>query len=248
MLPPIHLINLDRDGERLQRFTARNRHLANVTRISAADGTALDREKLVRAGTISPDFGCATGSLGCAVSHVRLWQQAVREDRPITVLEDDAVTVHGIEGAAAAVMSALPRDWDFIKWGWTANITAWLDIGLSRISVTGDGKPPLYDAQTLEAFQARSIAPAPVRMLHSFGLFAYSISPKGARAALDFCLPLRNRTIDYACTGTNAEAKGIDAMIWGAYFAMQAFLCMPNLGAHADEGRSIRIAMDRGRA
>src|SRR5262249_27967245 len=116
-----------------------------------------------------------------------------------------------------------------------------------RISVTGDGRKPLYDAQQLDAFQAQDIAAAPVRMLHSFGLFAYSISPKGARAALDFCLPLRNRTIEYACTGTSAEAKGIDAMICGAYPQMQAFLSMPNLAAHVDDGRSVRIALDKAR-
>jgi len=42
----IHLINLDRSPERLTEFTARNRHLTDVTRFTAIDGRHVDRGAL----------------------------------------------------------------------------------------------------------------------------------------------------------------------------------------------------------
>jgi glycosyl transferase family 25 len=244
-MPPIHLINLDRSTERLRRFQERNRHLENVVRVSAVDGAALARSDLVGAGYIAGDLICGPGTLGCAMSHFKLWEKAVQENRALTILEDDAVVAHHFALAATLVMSELPPDWDFIKWGWTLNLFAWLDLGVSRVKLLPYGEAASRDAADLHSFQVRAVPVTPVRMLHSFGLFGYSISPKGARAALGFCLPLRKRAIEFPVAGVALEAIGIDATLCGAYPDMQAFMCLPQLVVHADEGDYVRVKMDR---
>jgi GR25 family glycosyltransferase involved in LPS biosynthesis len=240
----IHVINLDRTTERWRRFNEWNGHL-NTLRSPAADGASLDREGLFRAGYTAEGLAYAPGTLGCAISHIKLWELAVRENRPLTVLEDDIAVARHFEAAAAGALAMLPSDWDFIKWGWTINpLFAWLDVGVSRVRLQGYGQLAYEDSESIRAFQDIQSACAPVRMLHSFGLFAYSISPKGAQAALEYCLPLRNRLITFPDAEVTVDATGIDVLLCGAYPQMQAFVALPSLAVHADENGSIRKEMD----
>jgi GR25 family glycosyltransferase involved in LPS biosynthesis len=239
-----YVINLDRSTERWHRFNEWNSHL-NTRRFSAADGASLNRDGLFRTGYIAEDLAYSPGTLGCAISHIKMWELAVRENRPLTVLEDDVAVAHHFEAAAARALAMLPTDWDFVKWGWTINpLFAWLDVGVSRVVLRGYGSPTYQDVEGIRAFQKNQTACAPVRMLHSFGLFAYSISPKGARTVLEYCLPIRDRLITFPDAGITTKATGIDVLLCGVYPQMRAFVGLPSLVVHADEDDSIRKAMD----
>lgn len=230
-VPPLHLINLDRSVDRLRHFGDWNGHLARVERVPAADGATLSRPELVRSGHVAADFDGGPGSLGCAVSHFRLWELAVRENRALTVLEDDVLVSRHFAAAARHAMSGLPPDWDLVKWGWTPNLGGCVDIGGGvLVRLQGDGEKQTQDAAVLRSFQDGAKATAPVRMLQSFGLFAYSISAKGARAALGACLPLR---------------KGFDETLAQAYPQMRAYVCMPSLVLHSYHDESVRMQLDR---
>jgi GR25 family glycosyltransferase involved in LPS biosynthesis len=245
-LPHIKLINLDRSSDRLDRFREWNGHLENVTRFSGADGLKLDRAELVRSGYIADDLSYGAGTLGCAISHLRLWELAVRENRSITIFEDDVVVAHCFEDMASRAMSDLPANWDFIKWGFSINpLYAWLDVGVSRVRLEGYGEPAPQDAASLRTFQRRENVGGPVRMLHSFALFAYSISAKGARTLLEYCLPLRNRLIEFPDAGVICDATGIDVLVNGAFPQMQAFMFLPHLIGRYDQDDSVRKTLDR---
>ena len=82
-------------------------------------------------------------------------------------------------------------------------------------------------------------------MLHSFGLFAYSISPAGARAALRSCLPLGTRTVESPVGGAATEVAGFDEILAAAYPRMRGFLCMPSLVLHSYRDESVRMQLDR---
>jgi GR25 family glycosyltransferase involved in LPS biosynthesis len=243
-IPSAYVINLDSTPKRWCQFAERNGHL-NVTRFPGADGASLDRMALLQAGYIAEDLSWPPGTLGCAISHIRLWELAVRESRPLTILEDDIAVAHHFEPAAAVTLSALPADWDFVKWGWLINPAfAWLDVGISRVTLHGYGAPAYQDKESIKAFQNTETTSVPVRMLHSFGLHAYSISPKGARCALDYCLPLRNRMITFPDAGITTTATGVDVLLCGVYPQMQAFVALPSLVIVADEEGSVRKAID----
>lgn len=74
-LMPIHVINLDRSPGRLAQFRNRNPHLRNIARFPAIDGQLANKEVLANEGIITDDCSYKAGTLGCAVSHVRLWQK-----------------------------------------------------------------------------------------------------------------------------------------------------------------------------
>jgi len=140
-LPPMHLINLDRSNDRLRLFRERNGHLQNVVRVPAIDGSELDREALVGSGYISRDLAYPNGQLGCAMSHLKLWETAASQERDVTVFEDDVVISYQFEKIAQELMSRLPNDWDIIgEVIFGRHLSGWMWVSLKQdYIVTGDG-------------------------------------------------------------------------------------------------------------
>jgi GR25 family glycosyltransferase involved in LPS biosynthesis len=245
-LPPIHLINLDRSTERLLRFKERNGHLENIVRVGATDGSTLDREALISSGYINRDLPYAAGALGCAVSHVKLWEMAASQDRSVTIFEDDIVVSYQFEKRAREVLSVVPDDWDIIQWGYKFNpLFVWVNLGISKAKLHAYGPRNYKEAGELEKFQTEEFSPAPLRLLHSFGTQGYSISAKGARAALQYCLPLRNRMIRFPDAGVTTPDEGIDCALCGLYPTLKAFICIPQLLIDYGEQDSDRKEIDK---
>ena len=245
-LPPMHVINLDRSPERLRLFNERNQHLGEVTRVRATDGSTLDRAELIRTGYLTEDCTYLAGALGCAMSHVKLWEMAASENRSITIFEDDIASSYQFVPQATALLSALPEDWDFVQWGYILNpLFAWVDAGVSRVRLHGFGPNRFADGSESQRFQSAPVFPAPLKLLHSFGIQGYSISAKGARAALDYCLPLRNRLITFPDAGVTTPDCGIDVAMCGLYPKVKAFICVPQLLIQCDDGASARKAVDQ---
>ena len=86
----IYLINLDRSVDRLRHFNEANKHI-EFTRFAAVDGATLNRATLVERGYVNDDLPYGAGTLGCAMSHIGLWEIAAGENRSITVFEDDVI-------------------------------------------------------------------------------------------------------------------------------------------------------------
>jgi GR25 family glycosyltransferase involved in LPS biosynthesis len=168
IIPQIHLINLERSAERLRLFRERNGHLSDVVRVAASDGATLNREALIGAGSIKSDLPYTPGALGCAMSHIKLWETAVAEDRSMTIFEDDIVVSRHFEKRAREVLSALPPDWDIIQWGYILNpLFVWVDLGVSKVRLEGFGLKKYLE----EAGLAR--APAPASFVRPAGLLNF---------------------------------------------------------------------------
>lgn len=245
VLPPMRVINLARDRQRLELFHARNRHLSRVERREAVDGRGLDRAMLVRSGLMLDDLAYRPGALGCALSHIGLWREAAASQHGLTVFEDDAVTVPDFEAKAGAVLSALPGDWDVVNWGITLNpLFAWVDLGSTRVRLEGYGAPAFAGEARIAAFQAQALAPTAIRLLHGFGLVGTSISAKGARAMLGHVVPLRRRIIEFHGAGVRTEDVGVDVALCGVYPDLKAYVCLPALCLPFDDGVSVRLMAD----
>ena len=57
----------------------------------------------------------------------------------------------------------------------------------------------------------------------------YSVSPAGARALTEMCLPLRKRFIHFEGFGIGIPNNGIDCMMNLAYAKLRSYVCMPPL-------------------
>jgi GR25 family glycosyltransferase involved in LPS biosynthesis len=243
----VYLINLDRSTDRLQRFRHRNRHVPNVIRVSAIDGSTLDRNALMQSGYITGSLSYPSGTLGCALSHIKLWEVAVSEGRSITVFEDDILVSHHFEQRARQVLSFLPEDWGFIQWGSTFASPSyiWVDFGISKATIIQYGNRRYQGAEGQRLFQTEDGFSYPVRLLHSFGFQGYSISAQAARAALEYCLPLRDRMIHFPEVGVTTPDLTLDIALSGFWPNLKAFICLPPLVISAEGEDSVRTLIDK---
>ena len=146
------------------------------------------------------------------------------------------------------MLSFLPRDWDFIQWGslFASPCYVWVDFGISKATVRQYGKRRYQGAEGHRQFQTEDRFSYPVRMLHSFGTQGYSISAAAARAALDYCLPLRDRMIHFPEVEIRTPDQGIDIALSGFWANLKAFICLPPLVIPAEGEDSVRTLMDKG--
>ncbi|MDX8495157.1 glycosyltransferase family 25 protein [Mesorhizobium sp. VK22B] len=228
VMAEIYVINLDRSVGRLEKFRKLNSHLPEVRRFSGFDGKSIDRNKLIEGGVIRSDLEYAPGSLGCAISHVTLWREAVGRHKMITVAEDDAIFSHDFQRHKSSLISNIPADWDFILWSASLRCYAWLDAlpggtGARLEFFPGEVMTRIAD------FQEAEIEPALLRAHYLLGTVCYSVSPRGARALLEWCLPIRPMIVDFAGFGLRLNNTGIDCIMAGVMPSLKAYACLPPL-------------------
>jgi glycosyl transferase family 25 len=223
-----YLINLDRSTDRLARFRADNAFLPNVQRFPAVNGDALNRDTLVSQRVIDPQLAYSDGDLGCALSHLHLWETALRSDAPLTVFEDDTVLNQHFARRSAAVLDGLPEDWDIVLWGWNFDTVMVVDFlpGVSQAIVACDQEAL---RGRLSHFQQLDFDVAAQPLVCAFGLMAYSVSPRGARKLLGNCLPLRPFKLLIGGPSFTVENRSIDVVTNAYYPKLRAFVCFPPL-------------------
>jgi glycosyl transferase family 25 len=225
----IHLINLDRSTDRLATFRAVNSHvMPHVTRFAAIDGKTVTRAAFVEQGIIAPDLGYTDGALGNALSHLALWDMAIRENRSMTICEDDAIFNSSFCAVSVSVLRELPPDWHLITWGWNFDSVLWFDMipGVSRCIGSFDQESL---RKGIDAFQSAKLRPRAYRLLQAFGTICYSVSSVGARLLRQNCLPLRNTTVHVVGLRAAVVNSGMDVALNGVYSHMNCFVSVPPL-------------------
>jgi GR25 family glycosyltransferase involved in LPS biosynthesis len=190
------VISLDSLADRYLDFLAKNsRDDLSFTKFSAIDGKALNREFLIANGVLSSELNYKLGALGCAMSHLSLWNQAVQTNTIIHIAEDDAVFRHDLSDHMRRVLGTI-NDFDLIFWGFNRDLNAAFEIpglgGCMAIMEEADIK----NEDDLIAYQATSCPVFLAKSTRAFGTLSYSISPTGAQKLMTACLPLRPMTQD----------------------------------------------------
>jgi len=237
-LMPTLVVNMENRPDRLARFTKINGFLSGTERLPAVNGHAVDRARMLEVGLIAPTLECSPGALGCALSHVLVWQRAVTENKPMTVFEDDAVVNAGFQTLAPTVIAQLPPDWDIISWGWNFDNPLVIDllpgVGASAVHCNQD-----MLRKNLDRFQQLPLQPRPVRMLAFSGTLGYTVSPRGAGRLIGGCIPLRPLPglIDLR---TGKGYYGIDLAMSALCLQMQAYACLAPLAISPNDDSSIQ--------
>jgi GR25 family glycosyltransferase involved in LPS biosynthesis len=225
----ISLINLDRSTERLASFLEINKHLSDVYRVPAVDGSTLDRAKLRTGGILADEMPLYTaGALGCALSHLAQWNLAAASDRFVTIAEDDAIFHLEFEPLAEKVIASLPPDWDIIQWGWNFDSILAFDLmpGISN-SVAVFDQTKLRE--NVAAYMQLPVTPVAYRLQRSLGTVCQSISPAGATKLLRHCLPIRPMEAFYPILNRSIPNTGIDNMMNELYPQINAYVSLPPL-------------------
>jgi GR25 family glycosyltransferase involved in LPS biosynthesis len=225
----IRVINLDRSKDRLLTFESLNTHPnLKFRRFSAVDGKDVERGPLVDRGIMTADLSYSDGALGCALSHLALWDLAIEQNQSLTVCEDDAIFNRGFDVAAESLIKALPGDWHMILWGWNFDSVLLFDMipGVSPcLGIFNQARMRMG----VEAFQSACLMPRPFRLVRAFGTVGYSVSPIGARAMKQHCLPLRNLEVFFPGLERVLPNSGLDIMLNDAYPSIYAYVSFPPL-------------------
>jgi len=221
------LINLDRTPDRLAEFWRINPNLKNVSRFPAVDGSTISREKLIEQNIFAPDVTYSAGAIGCALSHLRLWNTVITSKEPATIAEDDAIFHRDFETLAPSVIATLPPDWDMIVWGWNLDNVMLYDlfpgIGANFVQVGNTIR------QNWPAFQSSPLRPNAHKLTACFGTVCYSISPGGAEKLTSLAVPIRRFTLPLPGMKNPLTNYGIDIVLISLYSRINAFVCMPPL-------------------
>lgn len=225
----VYVLNLDRSKDRMSAFHSLNGpSKLNFLRFAAVDGKGADRGALVDGGLIAPDLGFNDGALGCALSHLAIWNLAIEKNQPLTVCEDDAIFNHDFGAVSESVIKALPPDWGLILWGWNFD-------SILLFNMIPEVSPCLgmFDQDRMrmgiEAFQSARITAQPFRLFNALGAVGYSISPAGAQLIKQHCLPFRNMDVFIPGLGRTLPNTGFDIMLNDLYRRMKAYVSFPPL-------------------
>jgi GR25 family glycosyltransferase involved in LPS biosynthesis len=90
---PIKVVNLDRRPDRWEQSKKRldEQGIKNYSRFSAIDGTKLEMSDNIKSLFRNNDFNYRQGFIGCALSHLKLWNDLIRDEENdyYIIMEDD---------------------------------------------------------------------------------------------------------------------------------------------------------------
>ena len=216
-LPEAFVINLARTPERLESFLKQNAATGIVFhRFEASDGATISDDEAVKTNLIRRGTRWRTrATVGVALSHRRLWEATVADDRPRLVFEDD---VYIREDFAAVFPPAIATigAWDIVLFSYNTDALVEFNVaGDFDISALFTVKHPT--AQQLSRFVRSRNATGLFRLRHAFGISGYAVSPAGARKLLARCFPMDNRMIEFKAAGNRFPAFSIDCMMNTVY-------------------------------
>jgi len=240
---PVKVISLARSIERRKAFSELNAHI-DFEFFDAIEGAQIMPEV-----NNSPDlfeFGLRynAGAIGCAMSHLMLWQQAAETDQVLTIVEDDAILRHDFHEQAARVIERLPADWDIAVWAWNFD-------SILSLNMMPDVSPAvmLFDQarmrESIANFQSTTKAPQLLPLDKCFGTPAYAISPTGARKFMLNCFPLKNFELYFPVLNRMIPNNGIDIAMNRIYSATNSFCALPPLAVTKNEHAASLIHQGR---
>jgi GR25 family glycosyltransferase involved in LPS biosynthesis len=227
VLLPVKVINLVRSEDRRNAFIEINQGL-DYEFIPAIDGLSVDKQTLIDQKLFESRLQYTPGAIGCALSHLHLWEWAIAENQAITIAEDDAIFREDFSEKADLVISQLPADWDFILWGWNFDALLTVDF-LPNVSRTFMGFDQYELRKSIDYFKKLTTPSIPLRLNQSFGIPAYSISPAGAQKFKAMCFPLSVFEVFYRFLDKSLPNSGIDNAMSRIYSSTQSFVCFPPL-------------------
>lgn len=225
---PIKVISLERSVDRRTSFSTLNEHI-DFEFVSAVDGQMVSENILNDDQLFQNPLPFLTkGAIGCALSHLNMWDLVIKTNVPLTIAEDDAIFRRDFLEESNHTLSRLPPDWDVILWGW--NFDSILSVralpNIAPIVMLSNQKElrknvPVFIEQETPSF--------PIALDKCFGTPAYSISPNGARKFKSLCFPMKNIAVYFPFLNKKIPNTGIDISMNKIYSSTNSFVAFPPL-------------------
>lgn len=215
----IFVISLEQSNRRSE-FDKWNKTIIEYKYFDAIDGHRVQSDpRVIKSNTSS----YTKGAIGCAMSHLSLWETCIELNRPIVIMEDDAFVSNEFNQHLDAVINMLPSDWHILQLCYNCDsILSFSNTNFENaVSLFNKTK---FDDKDIRAFQQSKIHPTIAKLNISFGTGCYAISPEGAKVLKHACFPMDNRIIHTPLMGP-IKAASIDCMMNDVYRKINAYVC-----------------------
>jgi GR25 family glycosyltransferase involved in LPS biosynthesis len=232
MTQPTYVISLDPQSSRFKAFANANKHL-NYSIFVGIRGASVPPQERVSKGLLTRDCarsGLVTdGRLGAALSHWSLWQEAIKINSGILILEDDVITHPQLSDHVATRVPQLPNP-DIVLFGLNT------DSVVDARSPQGLRQARLFYEQYLSCQQIQyaldrttSESVSYWKLFRGFGLYCYFITPDGAKRLSSSLFPLRLDAISVPFVPRKIAQVGADRRLNALYETINAYVSIPFL-------------------
>lgn len=220
----IFVISLKNSDRRIE-FDELNKNIINYKYFDAINGKTIN-EKTIKKKKIFKKkniLGYSKGAIGCAMSHLCLWEKCIELNKPIIIMEDDAFVSYDFNKYLNMVIKMLPNNWHILQLCYNCDsILSFSNTNFENaISIFTKKK---FDDKDILEFQKSQIHPTIAKLNMSFGTGGYVITPHGAKILKRECFPLDNRIINIPFLG-KIKAYTIDCMMNDVYKKINAYVC-----------------------
>jgi len=221
----IFVISLERSSERKVIFDNYNSKYIKYTYYNAVDGKNININNLDPKLFKKGSQNYSNGAIGCALSHLQLWDKCIELNKPIVIMEDDAIVSRDYNKHINNLMNnLLPKTWDIVQLNYN------FDSILSYNNTNYETCNCIFNKHKMTKtdisnFVTTKINTTIAKLNFCFGTSAYIINPIGAKKLKDNCFPLDNRTINMPFLN-NIKCFTIDCMMNSIYKDIQAYVCI----------------------
>lgn len=181
------LISTEIYEERMKKFFNDNKSLSDTQVIMGIDVTKALKDPAILdeiKEQSSEKSIWPLGAICCGLAHYQAFRECIESNQPVTIFEDDAILVKNFDEKSKKLIDQVGTEWDLIQWGY--NWDSFLDIRypekkgpVFRVSLLSQ-KDKFNEGEFRNSETESSLFP----LVSTFGMHAYTISPKGAKKFL----------------------------------------------------------------
>ena len=221
----IFVISLEKSKDRKEIFDEYNSKYIKYTYHNAVDGKKIQIDDLDGNVFKKGSTNYTNGAIGCALSHLQLWEKCIELNKPIIIMEDDAIVSKDFNKHINNLMNnLLPKKWDIIQLNYN------FDSVLSYDNTNFETCNSIFNKTKvtkdhISNFVNSKINTTIAKLNNCFGMSAYIINPPGAKKMKELCFPLDNRIINIPFLN-NIMCYTIDCMMNAIYKDISAYVCL----------------------
>jgi GR25 family glycosyltransferase involved in LPS biosynthesis len=227
------LITTEIYQKRLTKFFSDNGALADaqiimgVNALRALEDPAILAEIRARS---SEESMWPLGAVCCGLAHFEAISVCIESNEPVTIFEDDAVLVGNFDEKSKALIDEVGTEWDLIQWGY--NWDSYLDIRYPEKNgpVFRVGLLSEKEKFSEETFRNSNVNSKLFPLVSTFGMHAYTISPKGAKKLLQHYPRITDIYIDNInLLNQGYWALSLDMVLNSFYDKNECYVALPPL-------------------
>lgn len=229
----IFIINLNKSTDRRENFIKNNSKYLSLSKnmnddytfFEAIDGNSININLLPDSILQKKSVNYTKGSIGCALSHLALWEKCIELNEPILIMEDDVILHSKFMSHLNNVYNnMLPIGWDIVQLSYNCDsIISYHNTVYEKCVCSFSQKKTTQ--QDIDLFILSKINPTVRKLIHSFGTSSYLLSPSGAKKFKEKCFPLNNQKINIPLLG-NISCFTIDCMMNAIYKDTNSYICI----------------------